>query len=212
MEHRQPNKPNKTVAINKSIFIDLRVSQAREAALHLLETSEDVDATAQNRSLGACLAAILTAELGRLALILLHKETDPEKQWKLFCQINRELSRLRRDDDRAKRSAMAHKNPSDGSDRLSNKEPHPSKPEAGPNLVTMALNNLDPDYDTQIRLPGSIIGPETAALLNRMKFSNHPASTLQPIMPSRGSAGLTSLLAKNPTNPQKSNLIKAAKG
>ena len=158
----------------------LRHEDAREAALHLLETSDDLDQVAQYRSLAGRFAAILATQLFQAGMVLAEKEADPEKKWKLLCQLNRELSRIRRDDDRTQRTTLEPKGSNPGPDRQPHDEPRPSKPEAGSNLVTMALNNLGSDYDPQVRLPGSVLAPETLALLSHFKFSNRPASTLQP--------------------------------
>ena len=86
----------------------LRRQEAREAALSLLNAGDDLDLddAGQRRSLLENFGAILAVEISRLAMQLLEKETDPEKKLKQLCQINRELSQLRRDNDRATRTAI----------------------------------------------------------------------------------------------------------
>ena len=86
----------------------LRRQEAQSAALQLLATAEDLDLndTRQQRSLLDSFAGLLAIEMSRLAMTLLQNEADPGKKWKLLCQINKELSQLRRAHDRTVRTAV----------------------------------------------------------------------------------------------------------
>jgi len=44
---------------------------------------------------------VLAVELTRLAKVLLDKEGEPEQRWEQLCKVSQELSRLRRDEQRA---------------------------------------------------------------------------------------------------------------
>jgi len=84
----------------------LRREEAKAAIDNILEHSEDLESFTDGQNLGNRFAAIFAAEMTRLAMALLAPETDPEKKWERLCQIHRELSRLRRDDDRATCTAI----------------------------------------------------------------------------------------------------------
>jgi len=84
----------------------LRREEAREAALRLTERADDLDEAVREVNLSDRFATVFSAEMTRLALALLEEESDPEKKWKRLCEIHRELSRLRRDDHRAVRTAI----------------------------------------------------------------------------------------------------------
>ena len=80
----------------------LRDQQAHHLAKQLTDRATGLDQETGNLALSDHLATVLTEQLSRLALRLLEEaETDPEKQWHRLCQINRELSQLRRADHRA---------------------------------------------------------------------------------------------------------------
>jgi hypothetical protein len=84
----------------------LRRQEALEATQNLFEHGEDLETLANGKSLSNRFATILAAEMTRLAIALLEPETDPEKKWQRLCEIQRELSRLRHDDDRAARTEI----------------------------------------------------------------------------------------------------------
>jgi len=84
----------------------LRHQEAKAAIGNILEQAEDIEGLADGQNLSDRFAAILAVEMTRLARALLEPETDPEKKWERLCNIHRELSRLRRDDDRAARTAI----------------------------------------------------------------------------------------------------------
>jgi hypothetical protein len=84
----------------------LRLQETSDSARLLIEQADALDEVAPKRDLGERLARVLAAEMARLASALLEQETDPEKRWHRLCQINRELLQLRRQDDRAIRTAI----------------------------------------------------------------------------------------------------------
>ena len=88
----------------------LRLREGRARVLRVVEDSEELSAVAGGHRLGDCLATILAAELDGLARSLLGDEgADLEKRWERFCEVHRQVSRLRRDDDRVKRTALREK-------------------------------------------------------------------------------------------------------
>ena len=84
----------------------VRREETRLLAAQLTETSDDLAVAAKGQDISDRLARVLAAEMTRLAMILLEKETDPEKRWQRLCEVNRELSQLRRDDHRARQTAI----------------------------------------------------------------------------------------------------------
>ena len=81
---------------------NLRDQQAHHLAKQLTDRATGLDQETGNLALSDHLATVLTEQLSRLALRLLEEaETAPDKQWHRLCQINRELSQLRRADHRA---------------------------------------------------------------------------------------------------------------
>ena len=84
----------------------VRREEARLLAQRLTEQSDDLDATTNGHPISDRFASVLAAELARLAMTLLEKETDPEKSWHRLCSVHRELSQLRRDDHRAVRTKI----------------------------------------------------------------------------------------------------------
>ena len=81
----------------------LRREEARLFVTRLTEQSDDLDEATDGLEISDRFASVLAAELARLAMTLLEKETDPEKRWQRLCGVHRELSQLRRDDHRAMR-------------------------------------------------------------------------------------------------------------
>ena len=88
----------------------LRHQETRSLASKLAEQSDDLDEAAHGQKISDCLAGALAAELARLAITLLEKETDPEKRWSRLCEVHREISRLRRHDHRAVQTLIQRQN------------------------------------------------------------------------------------------------------
>jgi hypothetical protein len=85
----------------------LRLREGRARVLRVVSDAEEFQAAGQGQRLGDCLAAILAVELDGLGRALLgDEEADLEKRWERFCEVHRQVSRLRRDDDRVKRTAL----------------------------------------------------------------------------------------------------------
>jgi hypothetical protein len=142
--------------------------------------------------------------MSRLAFILLHKETDPEKQWKLLCQVNKELSRLRRDDDRAKRTAMEQ---ADQTHEILQPRQHTRQDEGGRPCPPA----IPPARDGKTNLPALTIQPfnaSTSVLPEITGLLHHPKpeiltnSLINEIWPELNSV----------KNPNKSPKIKPNKG
>ena len=79
----------------------VRDQQARLLAQQLTDRATALDQATGPLALSDRLATVLTEQFSRLALRLMEQETDPDKQWHRLCQINRELSQLRRADHHA---------------------------------------------------------------------------------------------------------------
>ena len=84
----------------------LRHEAARVLAQDLAAQSKDLILAANGKDVSEFLARRLSLVIVRLSQVLLDQETDPAKQWERVCSINRELSRLRRDDHRAAQLAL----------------------------------------------------------------------------------------------------------
>jgi hypothetical protein len=88
----------------------LRMREARARVLRLVSDAEELSAVAEGRRLGDCLAVILAVELDNLGRAWLEDaEADLGERWKRFCEVHRQVSRLRRDDDRVKRTELREK-------------------------------------------------------------------------------------------------------
>jgi septum formation inhibitor MinC len=74
--------------------------ETHDAAVRLLEESDELDDLMHSHSLTERFAALMTGELTRLAIKLLEYEANPDIRWRKVCEINRQLSILRRDEHR----------------------------------------------------------------------------------------------------------------
>jgi hypothetical protein len=74
--------------------------ESQAAAVRLLEESDELDDLMHGHSLTERFAALMTGELTRLAIKLLEYEANPDIRWRKVCEINRQLSILRRDEHR----------------------------------------------------------------------------------------------------------------
>ena len=79
----------------------LRREEARVLVGQLAEQGEDLAFAAQGQEISDRLARRLEAALVRLAEVLVDREAEPLEQWRQLREVNRELSRLRRDDHQA---------------------------------------------------------------------------------------------------------------
>ena len=106
---RPVNKQNLS-AWRRSGYVEwLALEAARQRVDRLVSLGDDLAARAGKRGLGDRLAILLALEMDGLMETLLKPESDPEKRWERVRQMHREVSRLRRDDDRVKRTRLREK-------------------------------------------------------------------------------------------------------
>ena len=84
----------------------LALEEARGRMDRLVTRGDDLAKRAGKRGLGDRLAILLALEMDGLSRELLEPESDPEKRWQRVRELHREVSRLRRDDDRVKRTSL----------------------------------------------------------------------------------------------------------
>ncbi len=84
----------------------LQGEAAGRRAERLVTKAEALAKRAGKRGLGDRLAMLLALEMDGLMETWLKPETDPEKRWERVRALHREVSRLRRDDDRVKRTGL----------------------------------------------------------------------------------------------------------
>ncbi len=87
----------------------LALDAARGRLDRLVEKADDLAKRAGKRGLGDRLAILLALEMDVLSRELLEPEADPEKRWQRVRELHREVSRLRRDDDRVTRTRLREK-------------------------------------------------------------------------------------------------------
>jgi hypothetical protein len=64
----------------------------------VMERAETLSEGALGRDLGQQFAKILTAEIALLGMDLLRSETNAQRRWRRLCDLRRQLTRLRRED------------------------------------------------------------------------------------------------------------------
>ena len=103
---RAINQQNLT-AWRRSGYVEwLRLEEARGRADRLVEKADALAKRAGKRGLGDRLAILLALEMDGLMESLVKPESDPEKRWERVREMHREVSRLRRDDDRVRRTSL----------------------------------------------------------------------------------------------------------
>ena len=149
----------------------LRRQEAREAALQLLTSAEDLDLedTGQQRRLLDNFAAVLAVEMSRMAMTLLEKETDPEKKWKRLCEINTQLSKLRRDHDRATRAKVTQEKWNAEAGRQKWEEERQAREAEKQRLLTRLQECEKIDYNSRFKFESSNQGRQKAELYYRLK-------------------------------------------
>ena len=183
----------------------LQRQEAREAALSLLTSAEDLDLDdpGQQRLLLDNFAAILAVELSRLSMLLLKKETDPEKKWKLVCQINQELAKLRRAHDRATSVTVTREKWAAEAERQKQEAERQAKEAVKQRYLTMLTEGKAKRANA-----GELYGfgsKEKAELYYRLKF-DLPLDGL--LDPSWRTAGAIRFRSAAPTNPNDGNHTK----
>ena len=83
----------------------LELERQHRSVRRMAEEAEGLAKSVGKRSLGHGLAIALALEMDGLTKML-KQETDPEKRWERVREMHREVSRLRRDDDRVKRTSL----------------------------------------------------------------------------------------------------------
>jgi hypothetical protein len=81
----------------------LRLEAARDFIDNLSEQSGELDEAAGGELISDRFGSVLAAEMAQLAMKFLEQEEDLEKRWNRLKEINREFSRMRRDDHRGMR-------------------------------------------------------------------------------------------------------------
>jgi hypothetical protein len=82
----------------------LRLEAARDFIDNLSEQSGELDEAAGGELISDRFGSVLAAEMAQLAMKFLEQEDDLEKRWNRLKEINREFSRMRRDDHRGLRA------------------------------------------------------------------------------------------------------------
>jgi hypothetical protein len=77
----------------------LRRQEVHQMTQDLLEQAGDLTGLANGQQFGK----VLSAEIMTLGMLRLRDEADREKRWLILCDLRRELSLLRRDDDRGEK-------------------------------------------------------------------------------------------------------------
>jgi len=81
-------------------YVDWEMKQEAELLRQTRLRADRLDEAVDGAEISDCLATVVAAELTGLARKMLVKETDLAKRWKLVCQVNKQLARLRRQDHR----------------------------------------------------------------------------------------------------------------
>jgi len=84
----------------------LRLEAARDFIENMAEQSVVLDDASGEEMISDCFGTVLAAEMAQLAMKFLEQENDLEKRWNRLKEINREFSRMRRDDHRALRTCI----------------------------------------------------------------------------------------------------------
>jgi hypothetical protein len=147
----------------------LRQEESRSLAGRLTERSDDLDEAAEGQQISDRFATVLAAELARLALTLLEKETDPEKRWQRLLEVNRELSQLRRDDHRALRTGIEHSRWNHELEQEENEEAERMKKANKERLIGMCFAPMH-NRTTSEAFGGGEHGKRMAMMLHCIKF------------------------------------------
>jgi hypothetical protein len=184
----------------------LRRQAAQEAALSLLTAGEDLGLGSNEEGGLRCgrlldnFAAILAVEMSRLALLLLEQETDPVKKWNRVCEINRELSKLRRDHDRAARIALAQERQNREAERQKQEDERRMQAEDKKRLDCMLRDSDNKDHLARSRFRNDPEAEAKAELFQRLKYDLPVDGLLDPAWRQAGTILFRPTAAK--TKPQ----------
>jgi hypothetical protein len=146
----------------------LRREETRLLVSRLTEQSEDLDEAAEGQEISDRFGSVLAAEITRLAMILLEKETDPEKRWQRLCEVNGELSRLRRDDHRAVRTFIKRERWDRETEREEEENEKRTKQESKQRMIDLCFAQMR--NETVAGFGGGEHGKMMAELLHHIKF------------------------------------------
>jgi hypothetical protein len=178
----------------------LRREEARLFVTRLTEQSDDLEEATDDHEISDRFASVLAAELARLAMTLLEKETDPEKRWQRLCGVHRELSQLRRDDHRAVRTVIKRARWNREVEREEDAEHQRVQRANKDRLIDMVFASMRNQTMAEA-FGGGEYGKRQAELLHRIKF-DMPLEDLLGMTPPGKSAP-----APLEENPTKSELI-----
>ena len=147
----------------------LRREETRLLAIRLTEQSDDLDEAADGGEISDRFASVLAAELARLAMTLLEKESDPEKRWQRLCGVHRELSQLRRDDHRAVRTEIKRERWNREAEREEDEEYQRVKMANKNRLIGLCFSAIHDQTMAEV-FGGGEHGKKMAEMLHRIKF------------------------------------------
>jgi hypothetical protein len=147
----------------------LRQEKSRSLVAKLTEQAEDLGEASDGQEISDLFASVLAAELTQMATALLEKETDPEKRWKIICEVHRELSQLRRDDHRAVRNFIKRDRWNREMEREDEEEEKRRKQERKERLREMCFSVLQKKTMTDL-FGGGEYGEKIAEMLHRIEF------------------------------------------
>jgi hypothetical protein len=176
----------------------LRHQNAAAAVQSLLESSGDLEKASGQRGICDRFAIVLAVEMTQTALALLAAETDLEKRWKRLCEIQRQLSQLRRDDHRSAQIAQRRDHQLPIETRLQTQEPDQRKSNGKDQPVNQSLAGLfvedaldkycpAPDKPGQFCPPltGGAFGPHQRPSPARGPGQDKPLSNGHPLKPNK---------------------------
>jgi hypothetical protein len=147
----------------------LRREEARLLVTRLTEESDDLDEATDGHEISDRFASVLAAELARLAMTLLEKETDPEKRWQRLCAVHRELSQLRRDDHRAMRTVIKRQRWNREVEREEDEAEQREQQASKDRLIDLCFAPLH-NQNMAGLFGGGAYGEKMAEMLHRIKF------------------------------------------
>jgi|CZKV01.1.fsa_nt_gi hypothetical protein len=178
----------------------LRREEARLLVTRLTEQSDDLEEATDGHEISDRFASVLAAELARLAMTLLEKETDPEKRWQRLCAVHRELSQLRRDDHRALRMVIKRARWNREVEREEEEEDQRVQKANKSRLIDMVFAPMH-NQTVAEAFGGSEYGKKMAEMLHRIKFDLPFEDLLGMSSPEKPGSDPVK------TNPTESNLI-----
>jgi hypothetical protein len=95
---RAINEPNLTEWKQGGHVEWLRIQELRDVVQHVQERADALLDATQGEPISERFARVIALEFSRTADDLLAQETDPQKRFERLCQVHREFSRLRRDE------------------------------------------------------------------------------------------------------------------